>query len=149
MPVELKIAIISAAAALFGSAIGGVVSYLTTYRLNIHQWRKERIDREIDRKEKLYSDFMSEVSHLIMLSVTPKKFEPECCSKLIALLTQIKLFSSEEVMEAADAVAKKTLKSFAEKTSEPPEEEDSKKSDLPAIRFSKACRQELATLRNS
>ena len=57
-------AYISAFAALAGSAIGASASFVTTWLTHHAQQRATRLEQERSRRERLYGEFVDEVSRL-------------------------------------------------------------------------------------
>lgn len=140
---ELVLAIVSSGSALLGSIVGGIVSYFTASRLNLQKWRQDRIDKEMARREQLYSEFMGEVGNLMMKSCDTKEIKAIELNHLIALQTQIRLFATDEVIESAKKLTSETIHAFREKRdkSEQPRET--------MERFSQLCRRELDTARRN
>ena len=49
---------VTAIAAIGGSVVGGLASFVTTYFSQRHQTRRERLFRELERREVLYGQFI-------------------------------------------------------------------------------------------
>jgi hypothetical protein len=58
-------AYISAVAALAGSAIGALASFVTTWLTQHAQQRATRLAQEMSRRERLYGEFIDEASRLL------------------------------------------------------------------------------------
>lgn len=101
MDSQLEVAYISTAAALLGSVIGGLVSYLTTRYLKREEWRQERIDKQISLREELYANFIEECSRLALSSIDKKSSEVKVFAKMGSLWGRIKLVASPAVIQAA------------------------------------------------
>jgi hypothetical protein len=63
-------AYISAFAALAGSAIGASASFVTTWLTHHAQQRATRLEQERSRRERLYGEFVDEVSRLLADALT-------------------------------------------------------------------------------
>ena len=62
---QLEIAILSAASALLGSIVGGLLSYLTTRHLKRQEWQQIQLEEQIAKREDLYSAFLTEWSRIL------------------------------------------------------------------------------------
>jgi len=93
MDIQLSIALIGIAAALLGSAIGGLTSYLSTKSTRKLEWRLSLIEKDISKREDLYADFLSEANKLILLAHKNKIEDPTRLEKLVNLENKIRLMS--------------------------------------------------------
>ncbi len=98
---NLYIALISAGSALLGTVGGGLISFLTTYHLKKKEWQQEQVSKEIEKREKLYADFMAEFSRVNMLGWDSRVGNLNEFVALESILGRISLFSSKEVELAA------------------------------------------------
>ncbi len=135
------IPLISAGSALAGSLIGGLISFLTTYFLKKKEWQHEVLWREIEKREELYTKYMSESTRLILLAVDSHFDKALEFAKTGELLGRIRMQSSIEVIEAAENLMDRSLKAFSKK--KPDSDEDKETTNL----FSNACRKELNDLK--
>lgn len=137
--------LIPAISALVGTAIGGVITYLTTVRLKKQEWRQDTLTREIEKREEPYSEFLSEAGRLLLESVQSKTRDPSEVQKLYALQTRIGLHASEPVIDAALDLTQAALHAHlkAKNAAESSESNSDGKS------FSAAARRELEELRKS
>jgi hypothetical protein len=137
--------LIPAVSALVGTAIGGVITYLTTVRLKRQEWRQDMLSREIARRENLYSEFISEAGRLLLQSVQSKTSDPGEFQKLYSLQAKIRLHASDAVMDAAQDLTQAALHAHLKAK----DEGDSSHSSSDGKRFSEAARADLAKLRKS
>lgn len=113
MDLQLEVAYLSTAAALLGSVIGGLVSYLTTRHLNKEKWRQERIDRQISQREELYANFIAECSRLTLTALDKKSSEVKVFSAMTSLRGRIKLVASPAVIQAAYELQDQVINMYA------------------------------------
>jgi hypothetical protein len=126
-------AILSAASALLGTIIGGVISYFTTRYTISQQHRHDLRTRELEKRESLYSDFLAEVTRLGMLSITQKASDATEFIRLASLQARIKLLATNEVAVAAGVMTSFTVKKFSEKKE--PNNEAQNKENAEAEKF--------------
>jgi hypothetical protein len=138
------IAVLSAASALLGTIIGGVISYFTTRYTITQQHRHDQRMREIEKRESLYSDFLAEVTRLTLLSIDKKASGAADFVLLSNLQARIKLLASNEVGAAAGEMTSFTVKKFSNIDESKGNKEDEK---LP-LRFIEIARNELEELKN-
>jgi hypothetical protein len=106
MPPEIQIAIVSAASALLGSIVGGLLSYLTARQLKIREWHQVQLEKEITKREDLYSAFVVECGSLVLVAFDQKLTQAKGVAPLTGLLSRIEMCSSGEVVSAARDFAK-------------------------------------------
>jgi hypothetical protein len=138
-------AYISAFAALGGSAVGALASFITTW-LTLHsQERANRWAREISRRENLYGEFIEEASKLYNDSLMNESGKPTKFVRIYALSNKLRLFSSAEVLAKAEDVVLWLIQSYENPTRDFDlvfKAKDPRKLDI--LRpFSDACRREL------
>ena len=98
----MNTAYISAFAALAGSAIGAFASFATTWLTQHHQERVTRLAQETGRRERLYGEFIDEVSRLLADALTHHLEEPSKIIPLYAIMGKLRLFASANVVARAD-----------------------------------------------
>ena len=106
MPPEIQIAILSATSALLGSIVGGLLSYLTARQLKVREWHHVRLEKEIAKREDLYSAFVVECGSLVLIAFDEKLTRAKDVAPLTGLLCRIEMCSSGEVVSAARDFAK-------------------------------------------
>lgn len=102
---ELTIALIGVISALLGTALGGVISYLTTKSAKSMEWRFKMLSDEIQERKDLYSCFLEEVNGLVFSSFHEKHSDLRKFSNLGNLLAKMELSSSDEVIIKAKNVS--------------------------------------------
>jgi hypothetical protein len=138
-------AYISAFAALGGSVVGALTSFVTTWLTLNSQERANRAARETTRRENLYGQFIEEAAKLYTDALMN---QPEDAKKFIgvyALASKLRLFASAEVLVKVEEVMMGLIQTY-----ENPEQDfnwvvkakDPRNMDI--LRpFSEACRREL------
>ena len=148
-------AILSALAAVLGSAVGGSATLGTAWITQKTQSRREVVGAEIRKRETLYGEFIAECSKLAIDALDHKLDSPDKLFQIYALQNRIRLTSSDAVVAAADQTLRRILKQyFAENiTHEALRDLTHEFTDfdrlegLDSLRpFSEACRKELRAL---
>ena len=93
MEVQVVVAIVGVTAALVGSAIGGVTSYFSTRSMRRMEWRLTLQEKEISRRETLYTEFITEANRLVIHSSAEKISDGNVLTLLLALESRIWLHS--------------------------------------------------------
>lgn len=136
---------VPAVAALAGSAIGGLVSFATTWMVQHSQAQTLQRLKERTRRESLYGEFIREASRLFADACEHELDDPAKLVQLYAIVSTIRLHgqprtvaAAEEVMSRIGAVyfaPNKELRLFADIATA---------GELdPLYGFSQACREEL------
>jgi len=100
-------AYMSAIAALAGSAVGALASFATTW-LTLHS--HERAERfAMTRREHLYGEFIEEASKLSTDAIIHQLDEPSKFVRLYALVGNLRLCASPEVIVKAEEVMRLIL----------------------------------------
>ena len=131
--------LIPAIAALGGTLIGGLITFLSSYILKKAEWEKETRIEQIKKREDLYSEYITECSRLLMTRIdTPLKSTSEMVL-VSSLFARIRIYSTPPVEQAANNLMKEILSTNKA-------EEESKETKSSYLQFSKACRVELEEL---
>jgi hypothetical protein len=140
--------IVTAAAAIAGSLVGAMGSIVGTWISASHQDRRNLLGKEIARREALYSDFIGESARLLVDAMQQSANDPQQLLPLYALLSRIRLSSSESVLQNAEEVLKTLLSTYSEPnmTAEQIESQALDGHRDPLRRFSDTCRAELESL---
>lgn len=138
-------AIISALAALGGSSVGALTPVLSNFILERSITRRELLNRQIDQRETLYSDFINEASRIYARSVTRNLEGTDELVSLYALVSRIRLMATEPVVHEAETFVKLIVTRFGEPnlTIEQIHSAALSNKGEPLDRFSVACRTEL------
>ena len=141
------IAILSAASALLGTIIGGIISYFTTRYTVTNQHQHNQRTREIDNRESLYSDFLAEVTRLGLLAIEKKPNEASDFSRLAALQARIKLLASSDVASAAGIMTAFTIKKFSNPKEVVGDVQSKKEAEESPLKFIELAKKELDALK--
>jgi len=138
----------SAFAALTGSVIGGLTSLGTSWLTQHSQLGAQRFARNLERRETLYRDFMNEASRLYADAFEHDQTELSNLVKLFAMISQMRVVSSPEIIENADKVARLIMETYRAPNKAFGDLESAVASHMvdPLRRFSEACREELQRL---
>ncbi len=141
-------AVISALAALGGSALGGITPIVSNYLIQRGMTERELLSREFVSRQTLYSDFIQFGTKLYVSATTKSLDDANELIALYALIGRIRLFASEPVIEAADLFAARMTERFGEAAMTI---EDLRSATLtphvdPLNVFSSCCREELRLL---
>lgn len=139
MDTGLQIAIISAGSALLGTLGGSIATFLGTKRISREQWRLSQIDKEITAREKLYGEFIGQVSLLAISAIDKKITKVSDFAPLHTLLAQIGVVATAPVVAAARQAARYAVDSHTA--------EGVKDKEPLGHTFSQAARKELDALR--
>ncbi|MDB5470223.1 MAG: hypothetical protein JWR84_1783 [Caulobacter sp.] len=94
--------LISALAALAGALIGGLASLGSTWLAHAVQSRARSRDRDMARREALFSDFINEASRLYGDALSHEKNDVLDMVRLYALVARIRLISSRPIVASAE-----------------------------------------------
>jgi hypothetical protein len=95
-------AIISAAAAVLGSLVGGMATIAATWVTQKSLSTREIIRTEVGKREALYGEFISECSKLVIDAFVHTLERPETLLPAYALLNRIRLAASDSVLAEAE-----------------------------------------------
>ena len=93
-------------AAIAGSLVGATGSVVGTWISVRHQDRRDLVAMQIARREALYSDFISESVRLLVDAMQHDASDLQTLLPIYALLSRIRLSSSEPVLQQAEQVLK-------------------------------------------
>ena len=102
----------SALAAILGSLVGASATIGTTWITQRFQTRRERISAEVRQKEDLYREFITESSKLLIDSLDHHIDEPAKLLQVYALLSRIRLRSSDAVVAAAELAIQRIVDQY-------------------------------------
>jgi hypothetical protein len=144
-------AAITALAAIAGSVVGGLASFLTTFFTQRNQAHRDLLSRDVAHREELYSQFIKEATNLYVDSLDKNLENPVSLIGMYSLVGRIRLVSSDTVLAAAEKVADSIIDSYQHP---PVTFEDVYKvvreSHVdPLKEFTEACREELKSMLKS
>jgi hypothetical protein len=105
-------AYMSAIAALAGSAIGAFASFATTWLTQHSQERAQRFAQAMTRREHLYTEFIEEASKLFTDALTHQLEEPSKFVRLYALVGNLRLCASANVIVKAQEVMRQIVETY-------------------------------------
>jgi hypothetical protein len=145
----MNLAIVSALSALAGSTIGALSSFATTWLVQTSQIRSQIRGAEHTKRETLYANFIAEAAKRMTDAMSHQAETPDFLILLVASIGQMRLFSSTDVVAAAEQVARVVVESYIAPNRSLKELHDAvmdgEKLD-PIAQFADACRKELGGL---
>ena len=152
MPSEIS----NGVAAIMGALVGGVASLASAWVTERTRNRRDQMQREINKRETTYSEFIDKASKLYVTSATHTIDEEDNenlqvdlkeAVSLYGTASRIRLFASDRVIKEAEAVLDLILVQFgAESISVGQLRERKLKERDPLKSFSVSCRSELKDL---
>jgi hypothetical protein len=135
---------ITGLAAISGSFVGALGSAAGTWITQKHQNRRDLIGKQIVQRETLYSDFIAESARLLVDAMEHNVRDLQKLIPVYALLSRIRLSSSERVLQTAEQVIKTIVNTYPQPnlTAEQIESRAVNGQD-PLRQFSDTCRTEL------
>jgi hypothetical protein len=139
--------IITALAAIAGSLVGALGSAVGTWITARHQDRRDLLGKQIARREVLYSDFIGESARLLVDAMQYNVSDLQKLVPVYALLSRIRLSSSEPVLQTAENVIKTIVNTYPQPNLTADQIESQAISGQDPLRqFSDSCRTELELL---
>jgi hypothetical protein len=138
---------IAALAAIAGSFVGALGSVVGTWITQRHQDRRDLLAKRVARREGLYSEFISESARLLVDALEHDLSDPQKLIPIYGLLSRIRLSSSSEVLDSAEAVVRNILHTYPQPNLTFKEIQTRAVNGQDPLReFSEICRTELETL---
>jgi len=142
-------ATVSALAAIFGSLTGALASSVSTWITQRHQDRRDLLAKRIFHREQLYSDFISESAQAIADAIQHNFQDPNKLTPTYALLSRIRLSSSDNVLASAEKVVQHIISTYSGPNLTPEEiQSRATKRQNPLHGFSNVCRAELEAMQD-
>ena len=139
--------IITALAAIAGSLVGALGSAVGTWITARHQDRRDLLGKQIARREALYSDFIGESARLLVDAMQYNVSDLQKLLPVYALLSRIRLSSSDPVLQTAEKVIKIIVNTYPQPNLTADQIESRAVSGQDPLRqFSDTCRIELELL---
>jgi len=138
-------ATLSALAALFGSAIGGLTSLATTWLTQHGQWKYQQLTRDRVKREMVFAEFISEASLLYADAFEHESTDISKLSKLFTLISRMRILSSKDIVDHAERVSNLIIETYLSPNRSFKEINEIRKSGAldPLREFAEACREEL------
>jgi hypothetical protein len=147
----MEASIISALAALTGTAIGGLTSVAANWLTHRGQIRAQWLHHERSRRQILYRDFIDEASKCYIDALQHHEADADIPSLvgLYAKLGRMRVLSSRPVVHSAEHIAKKIMDTYLQPDKSFVELRDMANSGaIDLLReFSDACRDEFEQMR--
>jgi hypothetical protein len=137
--------LIPAFAAILGTTVGGLATFLTTYFNQRYAMRRDILAKDVAGREHLYSEFLKEVGNLYFDSIHRTLDDADQHSSMISmysLVGRIRMISSEAVLKAAEKVAEDIVESYKRPPMTFQEFQQMWSSSDPWHEFTNACRAE-------
>ena len=140
---------LSALAALSGSAVGGLTSFLGSWLGQSGQIKSQLFLNNKSRRQELDREFVDEASSLYIDSLTRDTPDLARLVPLYALISRMRVLSSQKVIEEAERVGQLIVRSYPEpnKTFADLRSMISEHAFDPLRSFSESCREELERLK--
>lgn len=134
-------------AAIGGSLVGALGSAIGTWITARHEDRRDLLGKQIARREALYSDFIGECARLLVDAMQHNASDLQKLLPLYALLSRIRLSSTEPVLKEAEQVIRIILRTYTEPNLTPEQiQSQAVNGQDPLSQFSDICRIELQLL---
>lgn len=140
--------VISAVAALAGTAVGGLTSVLANWLTHRIQVRAQWLQHEKNRRQILYRDFIEEASKCHIDALQHDEADIPGLVGLYAKVSRMRVLSSKPVVDVAESITRKIVDAYLEPDKSFAELRDmANDGTIDLLReFSTACRQEFEDL---
>jgi hypothetical protein len=139
-------AAITALAAIAGSIVGGLASFLTTFFTQRHQAHRDLMLREAAHREELYSQFIKEAANVYVDSLDKTLDSPASLVGVYSVVARIRLVSNDTVLAAAEKVVDAIVESYHRAPTTFDDIYNRKSEYDPLKEFTEACREERKAL---
>jgi hypothetical protein len=113
MDTATQSAAITAFAAVAGSIVGGLASFMTTFFTQRNQAHRDLLSREVAHREELYAQFIKEATNLYADSLDKPLTNPTALIGMYSLIGRIRLVGSDKVLAAAEKVGDSIIVSYS------------------------------------
>ena len=143
--------LISVAAGLLGSVIGGSATIGTSWVAQKTLNRRELLRDEIRKREALYGEFIAECTKLLVDAFLHTLEKPEILLPVYALINRIRLLASPAVLAQAEALVARITDQYFSRNLTVDELRHMTRSDQadPLRVFGETCRAELESMRQA
>ena len=141
--------LISVAAGLLGSVIGGSATIGTSWVAHKTLNKRELLRDEIGKREALYGEFIAECAKLLVDAFLHTLEKPETVLPVYALINRIRLLASPAVLAQAEALVARITDQYFSRNLTVDELRHMARSDQadPLRAFGETCRAELESMR--
>jgi len=135
---------ITALAALGGAALGGLTSFATSWTTMRSQMKAQRSASSKSKRQRLYRAFIDDAAKTYGDALIHDKLEITGLVDLHALVSRMRIMSSQPVIESAVKVVKLITETYSQPSTSPDEIESMiSNGSVDILRsFSEACREE-------
>jgi hypothetical protein len=146
---------ITALTGVMGALVGGFASLASTWLGARSQSRRDLIQREVVKRETVYSDFIDQAARLLVSSATHRIDEEgselERVVSVYAIAGRIRLFASEQVILEAEKVIARIILQYGDDNLSPEQLRTTalERKDDHLKAFSIACKQELRRIQKA
>ena len=139
---------LSATAALAGSAVGGLTSFMATWLSQKNQLKAQFLLHDKERRQELYRTFVEDASNAYIEGLMSDSPDLAKIVNIYALISRMRILSSSQVVNEAVSVAQVIMRSYAEpnKTLSDIRSMVDQRTFDPMHNFSEVCRLELEQL---
>ena len=109
-------ALTSVLAALGGSVVGASTPILSNFILQRSLTQRELTNREIVQREELYAEFIRQGTAFYVKALSQTLENTDDIVAMYALVSRIRLFASDSVLEEAERFVKKVISKYREHT---------------------------------
>src|SRR5580700_3815696 len=110
----MNTSVVSAVAALAGTAVGGLTSVVANWLSHRIQVRAQSLQHERNRRQILYRDFIEEASKCYIDALQHGEADVPGLVGLYAKLSRMRVLSSKPVVDSADSITRKILDAYLE-----------------------------------
>jgi hypothetical protein len=139
---------LSAFAVLAGSAVGGLTSAAASWLTQRKQVGAQHLEHDIGRREELYKEFIEQASKSYADAIEHSEIDVAKLVGLYALVSRMRVLSSQRVLEQADMVMQMIMDTYAAPNTTIRDVAERLKGGGgldPLREFSRACRDEMSS----
>jgi hypothetical protein len=108
----IQTGLVTAVAAVAGSAVGGLASFATTFFAQRHQSHRDLLSKDLSSREELYSQFIKEATTLYVDSLDKTLDNPVSLIGMYSLVGRMRLIAGGEVLSAAEKIANNIVDAY-------------------------------------
>jgi hypothetical protein len=110
---QMDPAILPAAAGLIGSLVGGISTFAASWLTQRGQLRLQTLVQQATKREALYAEFIVEAAKRITEAWSHQAASPEAFAGLYSAIERMRLTSSAEVIDTAEAIITEIAEAYA------------------------------------
>jgi hypothetical protein len=105
-------ALMSAAAALGGAIIGGILTLLSSWLIQRRAERAQWLSQDTLRRQELYKEFVEEASKCLVNALQSDKPDLALLVPMYAKMSRMRIISSDQVIAAAEDVIRRIIEIY-------------------------------------